>query len=267
MFLLLHNVFYYLNIYNGEYGFRGRVSSLYSIKDFASRCFHIVVGLHGQEQLLGGYWFLPQLLYASVIGFFAIKYIKNIYVGISVVLGITIITSAFDLRIPFWGIGSLSFLSTAFFLMGYVYRKKYGNWNKGFLTILFAVIVAIGSVFCYTSMLSFTTEKILPYAICAICGTVMTLNISQYIASKEGWARKALVYVGNNTLTVLTWHFLCFKIVSLIIIQLYNLPIEQLACFPIIPEYASWWLIYFVVGAGIPLSILLLCQKCHYKSI
>lgn len=261
LFLLLHNVFYYLNIYNGEYGFRGRVSSLYSIKDFASRCFHIVVGLHGQEQLLGGYWFLPQLLYASVIGFFAIKYIKNIYVGISAVLGITIITSAFGLRIPFWGIGSLSFLSTAFFLMGYVYRKKYGNWNKGFLTILFAVIVAIGSVFCYTSMLSFTTEKILPYAICAICGTVMTLNISQYIASKEGWTRKALVYVGNNTLTVLTWHFLCFKIVSLIIIQLYNLPIEQLACFPIIPEYASWWLIYFVVGAGVPLSILLLKLK------
>ena len=39
LFLLLHNVFYYLNIYNDEYGFRGRVSSLYSMKEFASRFF------------------------------------------------------------------------------------------------------------------------------------------------------------------------------------------------------------------------------------
>lgn len=261
LFLLLHNVFYYLNIYNDEYGFRGRVSSLYSIKEFASRCIHIVVGLHGQEQLLGGYWFLPQLLYASVIGFFAIKYIKNIYVGISTVLCITIITSAFDLRVPFWGIGSLTFLSTAFFLVGYLYKKKYDDWNKGHLSVLFAVIVAVGSVYCYTSMLSFTAEKILPYAICAICGTVMTLNASQYIASKKGWIKDMLVYVGNNTLTVLTWHFLCFKIVSLVIILVYNLPIEQLACFPIIPEYASWWIAYFVVGAGVPLAILGLQQK------
>lgn len=104
-------------------------------------------------------------------------------------------------------------------------------------------------------MLSFTTDKMLPYAVCAICGTVMTLNISQYIASKENWIKNLLVYVGNNTLTILTWHFLCFKIVSLIIIQLYGLPIEQLACFPIIPEYASWWMAYFVVGAGVPLIL------------
>lgn len=89
----------------------------------------------------------------------------------------------------------------------------------------------------------------------------MTLNASQYIASKEGWIKDMLVYVGNNTLTVLTWHFLCFKIVSLVIILVYNLPIEQLACFPIIPEYASWWIAYFVVGTGVPLAILGLQQK------
>lgn len=58
-------------------------------------------------------------------------------------------------------------------------------WNKGYLSVLFVIIVAAGSVLCYTSMLSFTTDKMLPYAICAACGTVMTLNISQYIASKK----------------------------------------------------------------------------------
>lgn len=115
LFLLFHNVFYYLNIYNDEYGFHGRVSSLYSMKEIASRCFHIVVGLHGQEQLLGGYWFLPQLLYASIIGYCLIKFKKSIYVNIVIVFILTIVASFFNLRIPFWGIGKLTLLSTSFF--------------------------------------------------------------------------------------------------------------------------------------------------------
>ena len=114
-------------------------------------------------------------------------------------------------------------------------------------------------------MLSFTTDKMLPYAVCAICGTVMILNISQYIASKESWIKNLLVYVGNNTLTVLTWHFFCFKIVSLIIIQCHDLPIEQLACFPIIPEYASWWIAYFMIGAGVPL-ILIYLKSIYFQN-
>lgn len=255
LFLLFHNIFYYLNIYNCEYGFRGEVSYLYTWKEYAIRCIRIVLGLHGQEQLLGGYWFLPQLLYASIIGFFTIKYVRNLYTGTAIMMGLAIVTSFFNLRMPFWGIGSLTFFSTVFFLTGHLYKKKYDNWNKIYLSVLFAIIVAAGSVLCYTSMLSFTTDRILPYTVCAICGTVMTLNISQYIASKEGWIKNLFVYIGNNTLTVLTWHFLCFKIVSLIIIKIYDLPIEQLAYFPIIPQYTSWWIVYFVVGAGVPLIV------------
>lgn len=180
-------------------------------------------------------------------------------------LGLSIVISFFDLRMPFWGIRSLTFFSTVFFLTGYLYKKKYNNWNKGYLSVLFAVIVAVGSVWGYTSMLSFTTDKMLPYAVCAICGTVMTLNISQYIASKESWIKNLLVYVGNNTLTVLTWHFLCFKIVSLIIIQCHDLPIEQLACFPIIPEYVSWWMSYFMIGVGVPL-ILIYLKSIYFQN-
>ena len=85
-------------------------------------------------------------------------------------------------------------------------------------------------------------------------GTVMILNISQWISAKNNSMKKLLVYIGN-TLTVLTWHFLCFKLVSFVIIKWNGLPIEQLACFPIIPHYDFCWWIYFVLGAGIPLCL------------
>ena len=37
LFLLLHNVFYYLNIYSNEYGFHGRTSVLYTATDFLNK--------------------------------------------------------------------------------------------------------------------------------------------------------------------------------------------------------------------------------------
>lgn len=251
LFLLAHNIFYKLNVYNDIYG----ATHYYTWEEIVKKAIHIIIGLHGTEQLLGGYWFLPQLFYASIIGFFIIKYTQNLYWGCLSTLLIAIITSVFNFHIPFWGIGSLSFLSTSFFIAGFVYKKLFDNWDKTFLTILFAIVVAVGSIYCYTNMLQYTANKIIPYFICAVCGTIMVLNISKYIAFCESRIKRLLVYIGNNTLTILTWHFLCFKMTSLIIIEYHNLPIEKLACFPIIPQYAIFWPLYSIIGLGVPLTI------------
>ncbi len=266
LFLLLHNVFFYLNIYNDEYGFHGAVSHLYTLRDYAIKCVRIVIGLHGGEQLLGGYWFLPQLLYASVIGFFAIKYIKNVYVGVTMAFLGSIVTSYSGLRIPFWHIGSLALLATTFFLMGYMY-KKIGNWCRWHWALLFAAVVAIGSVYWPTTMLSYEAQEIPLYVVTAFCGTLMTLTLSQWFAQRENRLKRLLIYIGDNTITILTGHFLCFKLVSLAIIGIYGLPIEQLACFPVIPEHKDWWPVYLFVGAGIPLVMLRLSQMLFNRNI
>lgn len=77
VFLVLHNVFFHLNIYNGEYGFRGNVSQLYSLTDFAKRTLMIVTSMSGSDQLLGGYWFLKSLFVGSFIAYLSIRYVKN----------------------------------------------------------------------------------------------------------------------------------------------------------------------------------------------
>jgi fucose 4-O-acetylase-like acetyltransferase len=66
IFLLLHNVFFNLNIYNDEYGYKGEVSYYYSITDFISHSIQIITKMSGNPQLLGGYWFLETLFVASV---------------------------------------------------------------------------------------------------------------------------------------------------------------------------------------------------------
>lgn len=225
------------------------------------RAVDITIGMHGNEQLLGGYWFLPQLFFASILGFILIKLVKNLYMGLALILSATIVSSYFNLHLPYFPVRSLTCLSTLFFLSGYAYKKKFDNWNSWRYTLSFAVIVALGSVFSYTTMLRYSASEVIPYSICAICGTVMTLNISRFIAQKDNSIKRLLVYIGNNTMTVLTWHFLCFKIVSLAVIKYEDLPMAKLACFPIIQDYNFLWPAYLLIGAGIPLLI-----KYHIQS-
>ena len=55
---------------------------------------------------------------------------------------------------------------------------------------------------------------------------------------------------------ILALHFLCFKLVSLIKIYIYGLPIEYLSKFPVIEEYNSYmWILYSIIGIAIPLLV------------
>ena len=60
----------------------------------------------------------------------------------------------------------------------------------------------------------------------------------------------------KGTLAILTWPFLCFKLVTLVIVVTNHLPMSQLAHIHIIEEYAAqgWWLAYLLAGVLLPLT-------------
>lgn len=81
LFLILHNLFYYLHIYDSFYGsYTGTASHLYIVNDFLMQLQRII-RMVNNEQLLGGYWFLHALFYASLLSFFVIKYTPHKAVG------------------------------------------------------------------------------------------------------------------------------------------------------------------------------------------
>lgn len=81
IFLALHNVFYHFYIYNDIYGsYTGETSKIYGLQDYALQLQRIL-RMVGTEQLLGGYWFLPTLFYASIFAYLIIRYIHNSLLG------------------------------------------------------------------------------------------------------------------------------------------------------------------------------------------
>ena len=261
LFLVLHNLFFYLNIYNDQYGYNGIGLSLYTFKDIAHRALKITTQMAGEEQLLGGYWFMKILFLTSFTGFAFIKYLKNKklqIVGLVFLYAIVFYITRAESVSSFWNSVWYTCFATLFFMLGKIssgYKTPQSWWFT---------IVCIAGVFGLSIInpAGFTTKhNILLYVIGALTGILATKNISGHLQNVP-YVGKTLVYIGNRTLTILTWHFLCFKLVSLAIIKIYGLPIELLASFPIITEYAAkgWWVAYSLVGVIIPICIALISQ-------
>ena len=121
---------------------------------------------------------------------------------------------------------------------------------------LLAMIVAVGELFLPHEMTDATLPTMLPCMVVALAGILMLWEICRRLQDCTGRLftkiAKGLDFIGRHTLTILTWHFLAFKAVTLLIIVLYGLPIEQLAAIPILEEQSAqgWWIVYIVAGVG-----------------
>lgn len=57
-------------------------------------------------------------------------------------------------------------------------------------------------------------------------------KFKQICRRKSTKNKKILVFIGDNTMMILTWHFLSFKIVSIVLIYCYGLSVKKWHVFP-----------------------------------
>lgn len=277
LFLLFHNVFYHLNIYSDEYGFHGRTSVLYTASDYLDKAVSVATKMQGHEQLLGAYWFLKSLFVGSFI-FYAIavlevrvcgtltsKLCMGVGKGMLILLFMTVLLSFFDCHLPYFKIGSREFFAATIIYAGYLYRQRQWLWHRRIAVNIIALIaMTAGSQFWFTTMLYYYYWKVLPHTVSITLAVLALLHLSEWISKRKDLCPvRLLIYIGDHTMAVLTWHFLSLKLVSLLLIAIYGLPIKQLSEFPVIEKYAhqGWWLLYFCVGVGVPI----LWTYCYHR--
>jgi len=178
-------------------------------------------------------------------------------------LTLSLICSVIHHGIPFFGIGNKEFMAAAFFVSGH-YCSKRGITFRPVAAIVMLAVVAVASCIMPMSMISLRAWGVIPYFIVAHCGIFMTMILCSQCNEclKECRLRRTIIFIGDHTLEILTWHFLSFKLVSLLVIWTESRPIEQLSWFPVIPNdlsnsnyFTPWWGVYFVVGVVVPLLI------------
>jgi fucose 4-O-acetylase-like acetyltransferase len=287
VFTLLHNIFLKIGMYST---FQNVVQMEYSIIDLVKRSVSTLFFLGG-DQLIGGFWFIPTLFYASIFSLFmmwAIRFLTdkllnsdkertyNILVIASICISIiiSILFTYFSFSIKKIGLTNSTFLASSIFITGHlacIIYKKHKDKIKTTADILFVIIGTIISatitIFHPADFGQISNWYDIVYIWFAGCvGTWTWVIISKYISKLGDIVNKLVIYIGKNTMIILALHSSCFKIINLIKIYYYNLDICTYGSFPIIANDPSsnnifWWTLYIISGVFIPIAI----KWCYEK--
>lgn len=214
----------------------------------------IILGLNSPQFGGGAFWFLRALFIVRFLYFFIILFsnkienssLKNfiifVYVFVFLIIGY---------RTQFPYTISSTFIALFFYYVGNLYAKNQKYIKMNVFLLIPAIAIVICSSYINTVDLAYNTYTYFSlFLLTSICGSYTILFVSEKI--KQNYI---LEYVGKKSLSIMIFHFFSFVTINLVIVSLYDLPIDRILDYPTIKEYRWWWLLYSVVGVIIPLFI------------
>lgn len=215
--------------------------------------------------LLGALWFLPVLLIASLICDLMNRILRcvkfNTQTTTDAILSVICIGMLFlgyRFTLPYKI--SVALRAVFFMHLGHLLKGVQVNKTSRLVTgLLSMIVVTISAFYTKTSFLNNTYTRPLLSLLAAICGSIGICMLCQSLFQKDkpGW----LMCIGRNSLGILIWQFVAFKIVTLIQIAIYQLPMNRIWDFPVLIDKASvpWVLLDLAIG--------IIGSLCLYKII
>lgn len=269
IFVLLHNIFLQMHIYDTFYGCWGKGEFYYNTSTIFSKCLESL-RFNNTEFVVCGFWFLRSLFYGSLFFLLTRKFVKNQYIGTIVLLAITLLMSWKRIGITALTISSDDAFAATFIMCGNIFRKyDYSNIGRKypFAIIIGSIILIELAYFLGVEYLMYChVWWIIPCLITGIVGILGTITLCLLLQEKlPDMLQQSLIYIGNHTIEILTWHILCFKLFSYILVAMYGDVINRVGESPIIVEYANngWWIVYAICGLYMPIGFCLLKDRIY----
>jgi fucose 4-O-acetylase-like acetyltransferase len=279
-FILLHNFFCVINVYNDSILDWG--ASYYSIHDMLCRFkFTLLMDFGGGcERLLGGFWFIPVLFASSLMCLFALYFIKlthrleqmAIVVFLMILfLFLSMASAYFNISISL--VDPKSLLASTMFLSGFL-ANRYNLFRMDlnrYAFLSFIVLIAVFSQIHYVCIGGGWKWYDAPYLVFfGFIGTWMIVDVAKLLLRTR--LKTILIYIGENTMIILALHFLCFKLVNLAKITYYGANINLVSSIPIYYDSQShhnllWWMLYISIGVLFPIGIKYLYDYCKFKFV
>lgn len=131
--------------------------------------------------------------------------------------------------------GEQTLLATAFYMSGYLCRKKNMHFAHPLMTgLLLLLVPAIAACFIKLNMVTVQGWLVLIDYVIAMTGMMGVVLLSRELS--RHCIAPVFAYIGDKTLYILVFHFLAFKLVSFSYIFANNLPIDYLTQFPVIQD-------------------------------
>ena len=258
VFLALHNTFTRMHLYD----------NYLSINEIVRGGVRYIL-MAGTEQLLGGFWFLSSLLFATLAGYAYYKWIgfstKALLIGIVASLALAELMCLLGIEKQTIHLNSRDFTALAYFFTGTLYSRidrQFMNRYR-YVLIAFAILfLALQTIFMPVTIGHLRSGTVLPFYITSTTAALALIQLC-YLAPRIP-ITKAIAKIGTRTIDVLIFHFLMFKVVTAVVIAIAGLSVELMSDFavPSFDElwYAPWlWIVYtavavvlsFYIGQGI----------------
>ena len=268
--VLLHNFFLRISVYSVDVD--GATIQYWDFYELLKRIGGCLIFGVGPDGFLGGYWFLKDMFFAVMIAFAFLWFLKKsrnaaliVCVGL---LMFSLLKLHYKIEIPY--VHTSTLLSASIFCIGcFVKQKKivkiiveHTNYCV-YLSAISFFLLLLGYHFYPLKMsilyldegietyllVFFLYSTIASFAILIICKIITTDYNNVFF-------KRIMIFIGDNTLSILTFHMLAFKLINYVIFQIYNLPVYTIGLYPTNIDYASncWWIIYTSTGVAVPLA-------------
>ncbi len=259
IFILLHNVFFYFGILNSTYGYAGDVDRWYSIQDIIYSLFVAAFSMNTFEHLLGAFWFIKALFVGSILFvFLGTKSYLNLnifFVCIPILIWAFCIVNivaiehfpllnSFEIRfVGHKELFGMFFISLGFMMKYYIHYLQ--KWTICAVCFIFLLTISLVESISMAPII----KNVLLLPVSAACGFIVCFNIGHLLVKRNNRLVNLLRNMGHFSFYILTFHFICFKIVSFFKIWLYDLDVAMVAEFPIVYLHNDYfWILYSLVG-------------------
>ena len=198
VFLLLSGVFYRLHLADAPLSGREMLSQAFKFITF-----------RGHQPLLNGYWFLKTLFFCSIGCLFLLKYVQRRRIWLVAAL---VAAAAACRLLPFeTTMVSRLLMACAFYFTGFLAARAKMEPRLPY-ALAALVAVAVVSLFWHASMFTDGWGALLYYPV-ALLGIYGVFGLASSLDRLDRPAQ-ALDFIGRATLTILTFHFLAFRLAA-----------------------------------------------------
>lgn len=215
--------------------------------------------------LLGATWFLAVLFYAILIYDAVVRICTKFKLSQSFITCFAVICLIIGLCFYF-PIRLNNILLAIFYInFGKLLKEHYSElFDKTPVfrrigEVLFVGAVSLISVFNTSSFASNTFSSKVCFVIASILGTFGMMSFAYGFSEicRLNFLRKHLCFIGSHTIGIVIWQFVAFKIVSILQICFYHLPLDRIYDYPIIYDYSFGPWVFLLLLSGIYISILI----------
>ena len=282
--ILLNNVMINLNIYTNDsavfdYVGETKVMNLTKISNYMSMGTMLkniakAAIFQTKAPIVGAMWFLGTLFLVSVgyclVDFVIKKTVCKNTVWIQCAVAVIALVVGYICKQRGHGLLGFARAATAYFLfhLGYLlrYTKVFERIQKKSYYLIMLIVSFLVLILLYVRNpgiqidLNHNRFPNIQFLIAAsLCGWCLVYSLSYFILFTP--MKRGMVYIGQNTMSILILQYPCFKLAALLIIIYYQLPMLCLAAFPHLYGDKGWWPLYTVLGVTGPLLLNAAYQK------